>query len=97
MTPTQKKALRRYRKKLQQALAEAAATATTPGRSRRWFVPFLAAVLQAYQELATKSVDGKRLSKVVAKDPRTAFFKLLKSSKRDSKTRSRGRSTRVRM
>jgi hypothetical protein len=34
MTPAQKKALRRYRKKLQQALAEAAATATTPGNQK---------------------------------------------------------------
>ena len=89
MTPAQKQALRPYRKKLQQALAQAAATATTPGEARTWFVPFLVAVLKAYQELTTKSVDGKRLSKAVAKQSRDAFFKLLKSSKRDPKTRSR--------
>jgi hypothetical protein len=70
-------------------LADAAAAAITPGKARTWFVPYLAAVLKAYQELTTKLVDGKALSKAVAKDPRTAFFKLLKSSKRDPKTRSR--------
>jgi hypothetical protein len=89
MTPAQKKALRPYRKKLRQAFAEAAATATTSGKARTWFVPYLAAVLKTYRQLMTHSVDGKALSKVVAKDPRNAFFKLLKSSKRDSKTRSR--------
>jgi hypothetical protein len=89
MTPAQRKALRPYRKRLRQALADAAAAATTPGKSRTWFVPYLAAVLETYQELTTKLVDGKALSKAVAKDPRTAFFKLLKLSKRDPKTRSR--------
>jgi hypothetical protein len=76
-------------KKLRQSFAEAALTAITPGQARTWFVPYLVTVLKAYQELTTKSVDGKRLSKAVAKDPRSAFFRLLKSSKRDSKTRSR--------
>jgi hypothetical protein len=89
MTPAQRKALRPYRKKLKQALAKAAAAATTPGEARTWFVPYLVTTLKVYQELTTKSVDGKRLSKAVAKDPRAAFFKLLKSSKRDSRTRSR--------
>lgn len=89
MTPAQKKALRPYRKKLQQAFAKAAATATTPGKARTWFVPYLAAVLKAYQKLATHSVDGKALSKAVAKHPRNAVFKLLRTSKRDSRTRSR--------
>ncbi len=89
MTPAQKKALRRHRKKLQQAFTEAAAAATTPGKARTWYVPYLAAVLNVYRELATKSVDGKALSKAVAKDPRIAFFRLLTSSKRDSKTRRR--------
>jgi hypothetical protein len=88
MTPAQRQALRPRRKKLRRAFADAAA-AITPGTARTWFVSYLAAVLKTYQELTTKSVDGKRLSKAVAKDPRTAFFRLLKSSKRDSKTRSR--------
>jgi hypothetical protein len=52
-------------------------------------VPYLAAVLKAYRKLTTHSVDGKALSKAVAKDPRNALFKLLKTSKRDSRTRSR--------
>jgi hypothetical protein len=89
MTPTQKKALRPYRKKLQQALAEAAATATTPGQARTWFVPYLAAVLRVYRKLTTQTVDGCTLSRAVAKHPRNAFFKLLRTSKRDSRTRSR--------
>ncbi len=89
MTPAQRQALRPYRKKLQQALAEAAATATTPGNARTWFVPYLAAVLTTYRKLTRQSVNGKTLSKAVAKNPRNAFFKLLKSSNRDPKTRSR--------
>jgi hypothetical protein len=89
MTPAQKKALRPYREKLQQTFAEAAATATTPGQARTWFVPYLVAVLKVYQELTTQTVDGRALSRALAKNPRDAFFKLLKTSKRDSKTRSR--------
>jgi hypothetical protein len=89
MTRAQRQALRPYRKKLRQAFAEAAATATTSGKARTWFVQYLASLLKVYGKLTTKSVDGKVLSKAVAKDPRTAFFKLLRSSKRDSKTRSR--------
>jgi hypothetical protein len=89
MTRAQRQALRGYRKKLRQTFAEAALIAITPGQARTWFVPYLVTVLKAYQELTTKSVDGKRLSNAVAKDPRSAFFRLLRSSKRDSKTRSR--------
>ena len=89
MTPAQKKALRRLRQKLKNILADAAMAATTPGRARTWFVPYLAAVLEAYENLTTQRVDGKAMSKAFAKDPRTAFFKLLTTSKRDSKTRSR--------
>ena len=89
MTPEQRKALRRYRKELTDVFAEAASTAATPGRARTWFVPYLAAVLKIYGRLTTKSVDGKVLSKVLAKASRTAFFKLLKTSNRDPKTRSR--------
>jgi hypothetical protein len=53
MTPAQK-ALRPYRKKLEKAFAEAAATATTPGKGRTWFVPYLAAALRVYRKLTTK-------------------------------------------
>jgi hypothetical protein len=84
-----KKALRPYRKKLQQALVEAAATATTPGQARTWFVPYLAAVLRVYLKLTKQVVDNRPLSRALAKQSRDAFFKLLKSSKRDPKTRSR--------
>ncbi len=93
MTPAQRKALRPYRKKLEQALADSAAAATNPGNARTWFVPYLSAVLKVYRKLTTISVDGKALSRAVAKDPRNAFFKLLKTSKRDSKTRSRWAAT----
>lgn len=89
MTPAQKQALGPYRKKMRQDFADAAAGATTPGGARTWFVPYLATVLKVYGKLTTKSVDGKALSKALAKDPRTAFFRLLRSSKRNSKTRSR--------
>ena len=89
MTPAQKKALRRHRKQLREALANAAVAATTPGKARTWFVTYLATVLEVYGQLTAQFVDGKALSKVVAKDPRVAFFKLLKTSGRDSRTRSR--------
>jgi hypothetical protein len=52
-------------------------------------VPYLVTVLTVYGKLTTQSVDGKALGKALAKDPRTALFRLLRSSKRDSKTRSR--------
>ena len=89
MTRAQKQVLHRYRKKLRQALAEAATTATTPGKARSWFVPYLAAVLRVYRKLTTQTVDGRALSRALAKNPRDALSKLLKTSKRDSKTRSR--------
>jgi hypothetical protein len=89
MTRAQRKALRQYRMQLRQAFAEGAATAITPGNARIWFIPYLTTVLKSYQELTTESVDRKRLSRAIAKDTRTAFFRLLKSSGRDSKTRSR--------
>jgi hypothetical protein len=68
---------------------EAAATATTPGKGRTWFVPYLAAALRVYRKLTTQTVNGRALSRALGKNPRDAFFKLLKTSKRDSKTRSR--------
>jgi hypothetical protein len=89
MTPAQKRAMRPYRKQLKQAFAEAAPTAATPGKARTWFVPYLVAVFRTYRKLTTQIVDGRPLSKVLAKQSRDAFFKLLKSSKRDPKTRSR--------
>jgi hypothetical protein len=89
MTPAKKKVLSRYRKKLRLALAEAAPTATTPGKARTWFVPYLAAVLRVYRKLTSQTVEGRVLSRALAKNPRDAIFKLLKTSKRDSKTRSR--------
>ena len=89
MTRAQKQALRPYRKQLKQTFAEAAPTAATSGKARTWFVPYLAAVLKVYRKLTTLTVDGRPLSRALAKQNRDAFFKLLKSSKRDSKTRSR--------
>jgi hypothetical protein len=89
MTPAQKRAIRPHRKQLKQTFAEAAATAATPGKARTWFVPYLAAVLKTYSKLTTQTVDGRPLSKTLAKQSRDAFFKLLKSSNRDPKTRSR--------
>jgi hypothetical protein len=89
MTRAQKEALRPYRKQLKQAFAEAAPTAATPGKARTWFVPYLAAVLKVYRKLTTLTVDGRPLSRALAKQNRDAFFKLLKSSKRDPKTQSR--------
>ncbi len=89
MTPAQKAAIRPYRKQLKQAFAEAAPTAATPGKARTWFVPYLAAVLKIYRKFTTQTVDGRPLSKALAKRSRDAFFKLLKSSNRDPKTRSR--------
>jgi hypothetical protein len=89
MTPAQKRAMRPYRKQLKQAFAEAAPTAATPGKARTWFVPYLAAVLKIYRELTTQIVGGRPLSRALAKQSRDAFFKLLKSSKRDPKTQSR--------
>lgn len=89
MTPAQKREMRPYRKELKQAFAEAAPTAATPGKARTWFVPYLAAVLKTYRKLTTRTVDGRPLSRALAKQSRDAFFKLLSSSKRDPKTRSR--------
>lgn len=89
MTREQKNALRPYRKELKQAFAEAALIAATPGEARTWFVPYLAAVLKVYLKLTTETVDGRPLSKVLAKQTRDAFSRLLKSSNRDPKTRSR--------
>ena len=89
MTPAQKRAMRPYRKELKQAFAEAAPTAATPGKARTWFVAYLAALLKTYRKLTTQIVDGRPLSRALAKQSRDAFFKLLSSSKRDPKTRSR--------
>lgn len=89
MTPARRQALRSYRKKLEKAFAEAAAAATTPGKARTWFVPYLAALLRVYRKLTTQTVDGRALSRALGKNPRDAFFKLLKTSNRDPKTRSR--------
>jgi hypothetical protein len=89
MTPARRRALRLQRRKLEKAFAEAAAAATTPGKARTWFVPYLAAVLRVYRKLTTQIVDGRALSSALPKNPRDAIFKLLKTSKRNSKTRSR--------
>jgi len=89
MTPAQKRAIRPYRKQLKKAFAKAAPAAATPGKARTWFVPYLAAVLKTYGELTTQTVDGRPLSRALARQSRAAFFKLLKSSNRDPKTRSR--------
>jgi len=89
MTPARRRALRSYRKKLKKAFVEAVTAATTPGKARTWFVPYLADVLRVYRKLTTQIVDGRALSRALGKDPRNAFFKLLKTSNRDPKTRSR--------
>jgi len=89
MTPAHKQALRPYRKKLERAFSEAAAAATTPGKQRTWYVSFLQSVLQTYDSLTTHMVEGRPLSRALARDPRHAFYKLLKVSGRDPKTRSR--------
>jgi hypothetical protein len=90
MTPKQKETLSKYRGRLKTAFAHALATMTEPGHARNWFVPYLSEVLATYNEIRTKSVDGKRLSSVVSKSSRRAIRKLIsKSSNRDRKTRSR--------
>lgn len=89
MTPARKEALRPYRRKLKDTFLKATAAATTPGSQRQWYVPFLQRVLQVYSTLTTEIVEGRPLSRALAKDPRRAFKKLLKVSKRDPRTLSR--------
>jgi hypothetical protein len=76
MTPAQKRAMRPYRKELKQAFAEAAPTAATPGKARTWFVPYLVAVFRTYRKLTTQIVDGRPLSKVLAKQSRRRAFQV---------------------
>jgi hypothetical protein len=90
MTQKQKEHLSEYRRRLKTAFADALAKMTEPGHARNWFVPYLCKVLATYNESRTKTVDGKRLSSVISKNPRRAIRKLIgKTSNRDRKTRSR--------
>jgi hypothetical protein len=89
MNPARRQALKPYLRELKCGFTEAAATAITPGKQRTWFVTFLQLALSIYGVLATKIVEGRPLSRALAKDPRRAFLKLLKSSRRDAKTMSR--------
>jgi hypothetical protein len=89
MTPARRQALRSHRRKLEKAFAEAAAAATTPGKGKTWFVPYFVAVLRVYRKLTIQIVDDRALSSALGKNPKDAFIKLLKTSKRDPKMRSR--------
>lgn len=90
MTPGQKEALGPYRKRLKAAFEQARPNAAVSGRARVWPVPYLAEVLKVYDELTNVRVDDRRLSRVLAKDPRTAILKLLKKScDRNLKMKSR--------
>lgn len=89
MTPARRKALRPHRRKLERAFSDATENAVTPTRQRKWYWPFLQVVLKTYDDLTAEIVEGRPLSRVLAKDARRAFLKLLKVSGRDAKTMSR--------
>jgi len=93
MTSEQRLAIRPYREALKHSFSDALLRAGEPGQARIWFVPFLAKALGTFYELRQRRIDGRRLSKALAKLPRDAFLSLLKATNRDAKTRSRWAAT----
>ena len=90
MTPRQKEILSKYRHQLKTVFADGVTKMSEPGHARTWFVTYLRAVLATYIDSRTRTVNGKRLSSVLSKNPRRAIQKLIKNtSNRDRKTRSR--------
>src|SRR5450759_788312 len=90
MTQRQKEILSKYRHQLKTVFADGVTKMSEPGHARTWFVTYLRAVLATYIDSRTRTVNGKRLSSVLSKNPRRAIQKLIKNtSNRDRKTRSR--------
>jgi hypothetical protein len=90
MTRKQRARLSKYRRQLETVFADGLTEMSEPGHARIWFVPYLRAVLATYIESRTRTVNGKRLSSLLSKNPRRAIRKLIKdTSNRDRKTISR--------
>lgn len=90
MNKTRKRAFKPYREQLKSTFDDAASNASTPGKARTWFEPYLAELLRTYTDLKETIVDGKPLSRALGRNPRAAFAKLIRTTgKRDTKTTSR--------